>query len=668
MKIFKLNSNFTPQGDQPKAINELVQGIKNNRKDQVLLGVTGSGKTFTIANVIKEFDRPVIILSHNKTLASQLYSELKAFFPENAVEYFISYFDYYRPEAYKANTDTYIEKDSATNQQIEILRLSAYNSLLTRKDVIVVASVSAIYGALNPEVYNKSFYNFYLNQKISVKDFIIKLTKNKYERNDLDVVPGRFAVKGDLVFIAPADSETKMIRVSFSYDEIEEIAFVHPLEKTTIKKVSHYTLSPGDAYATDNSIYSTVIPQIQEELKERVKYYKDNNQILEATRINQRTNNDIDDMKEFGHCKGIENYSMYLDGRTFGQRPYTILDYFPENSLMFIDESHMSLPQIRAMHAGDRSRKNELVKYAFRLPSALENRPLTFDEFENSFSFNKIYISATPEAYEINKTAGAVTTLYVRPTGLIDPEIFIYPKENQIERIYNIIMEQRKTGEKTLVLTVTKRLAEEISNYFIDRKIKAAYIHSDHETFVRNEILRKLRMGTYEVVIGINLLREGIDIPEVSKVIILDADSNGFLRNTKSLIQIVGRAARNANGQAILFADTITSAIKEMMEDNKIKRKIQMEYNQKYRIVPKTIIKPIRGAIYNENYENAMEILLKKSQESKFSKNEKKTLNSLIEDLEIQMKKAAKEYDYEEAIRLRDMIHEIKQSQSNKGK
>ncbi|MFL0973386.1 excinuclease ABC subunit UvrB [Mycoplasmopsis synoviae] len=668
MKIFKLNSNFTPQGDQPKAINELVQGIKNNRKDQVLLGVTGSGKTFTIANVIKEFDRPVIILSHNKTLASQLYSELKAFFPENAVEYFISYFDYYRPEAYKANTDTYIEKDSATNQQIEILRLSAYNSLLTRKDVIVVASVSAIYGALNPEVYNKSFYNFYLNQKISVKDFIIKLTKNKYERNDLDVVPGRFAVKGDLVFIAPADSETKMIRVSFSYDEIEEIAFVHPLEKTTIKKVSHYTLSPGDAYATDNSIYSTVIPQIQEELKERVKYYKDNNQILEATRINQRTNNDIDDMKEFGHCKGIENYSMYLDGRTFGQRPYTILDYFPENSLMFIDESHMSLPQIRAMHAGDRSRKNELVKYAFRLPSALENRPLTFDEFENSFSFNKIYISATPEAYEINKTAGAVTTLYVRPTGLIDPEIFIYPKENQIERIYNIIMEQRKTGEKTLVLTVTKRLAEEISNYFIDRKIKAAYIHSDHETFVRNEILRKLRMGTYEVVIGINLLREGIDIPEVSKVIILDADSNGFLRNTKSLIQIVGRAARNANGQAILFADTITSAIKEMMEDNKIKRKIQMEYNQKYRIVPKTVIKPIRGAIYNENYENAMEILLKKSQESKFSKNEKKALNSLIEDLEIQMKKAAKEYDYEEAIRLRDMIHEIKQSQSNKGK
>lgn len=668
MKIFKLNSNFTPQGDQPKAINELVQGIKNNRKDQVLLGVTGSGKTFTIANVIKEFDRPVIILSHNKTLASQLYSELKAFFPENAVEYFISYFDYYRPEAYKANTDTYIEKDSATNQQIEILRLSAYNSLLTRKDVIVVASVSAIYGALNPEVYNKSFYNFYLNQKISIKDFIIKLTKNKYERNDLDVVPGRFAVKGDLVFIAPADSETKMIRVSFSYDEIEEIAFVHPLEKTTIKKVSHYTLSPGDAYATDNSIYSTVIPQIQEELKERVKYYKDNNQILEATRINQRTNNDIDDMKEFGHCKGIENYSMYLDGRTFGQRPYTILDYFPKNSLMFIDESHMSLPQIRAMHAGDRSRKNELVKYAFRLPSALENRPLTFDEFENSFSFNKIYISATPEAYEINKTAGAVTTLYVRPTGLIDPEIFIYPKENQIERIYNIIMEQRKTGEKTLVLTVTKRLAEEISNYFIDRKIKAAYIHSDHETFVRNEILRKLRMGTYEVVIGINLLREGIDIPEVSKVIILDADSNGFLRNTKSLIQIVGRAARNANGQAILFADTITSAIKEMMEDNKIKRKIQMEYNQKYRIVPKTIIKPIRGAIYNENYENAMEILLKKSQESKFSKNEKKALNSLIEDLEIQMKKAAKEYDYEEAIRLRDMIHEIKQSQSNKGK
>lgn len=660
MGIYKLHSNYEPKGDQPKAIKEIVENIKDGIDQQVLLGVTGSGKTFTIANVIKEFDKPVLILSHNKTLASQLYSELKSFFPENAVEYYISYFDYYRPEAYMPTTDTYIEKDSKTNEQIEILRMSAINSLLTRKDTIVIASVSAIYGALNPEIYKDSFFRFYTSMKISVKDFTKRLIQIKYDRNDVDQAPGEFTVKGDNIIIRPADSEDKAIRISFFGDEVDEIAEVDPVTKNVIKKVNIYNLSPGDAYATDNSIFDIVIPKIEKELEDRLKKFKNEGKVLELTRLNQRIKNDIDDMKEFGMCKGIENYSMYLDQRTFGERPYTIMDYFPKDSLMFIDESHMFVPQLNAMYKGDRSRKESLVEYGFRLPSALENRPLQFNEWETEFNFKKIFISATPGDYELDQTNGLVTRLYVRPTGLLDPEIIIKPTKNQIEDIYDTIIAQRQTGEKTIILTTTKRMAEELSTYLIERDIKAAYIHSEHNTFVRNEILRKLRSGIYEVVIGINLLREGIDLPEVSKVIVLDADKESFMRNARSLIQITGRAARNANGQAIFYADSISKSMKICIDDNKEKRELQIAYNKKHGIVPKTIIKPIAEPIHGHDIMNAVELILDKQKKSGDSqKMNKKSKDMLIQEIKDQMNEAAKALDYERAIELRDILLEL---------
>ncbi|VEU58607.1 excinuclease ABC subunit UvrB [Mycoplasmopsis gallinacea] len=660
MGIYKLHSNYEPKGDQPKAIKEIVENIKDGIDQQVLLGVTGSGKTFTIANVIKEFDKPVLILSHNKTLASQLYSELKSFFPENAVEYYISYFDYYRPEAYMPTTDTYIEKDSKTNEQIEILRMSAINSLLTRKDTIVIASVSAIYGALNPEIYKDSFFRFYTSMKISVKEFTKRLIQIKYDRNDVDQAPGEFTVKGDNIIIRPADSEDKAIRISFFGDEVDEIAEVDPVTKNVIKKVNIYNLSPGDAYATDNSIFDIVIPKIEKELEDRLKEFKNEGKVLELTRLNQRIKNDIDDMKEFGMCKGIENYSMYLDQRTFGERPYTIMDYFPKDSLMFIDESHMFVPQLNAMYKGDRSRKESLVEYGFRLPSALENRPLQFNEWETEFNFKKIFISATPGDYELDQTNGLVTRLYVRPTGLLDPEIIIKPTKNQIEDIYDTIITQRQTGEKTIILTTTKRMAEELSTYLIERDIKAAYIHSEHNTFVRNEILRKLRSGIYEVVIGINLLREGIDLPEVSKVIVLDADKESFMRNARSLIQITGRAARNANGQAIFYADSISKSMKICIDDNKEKRELQIAYNKKHGIVPKTIIKPIAEPIHGHDIMNAVELILDKQKKSGDSqKMNKKSKDMLIQEIKDQMNEAAKALDYERAIELRDILLEL---------
>ncbi|UUM19763.1 MULTISPECIES: excinuclease ABC subunit UvrB [unclassified Mycoplasma] len=660
MSLFKLHANYKPSGDQPKAINEITQGIKEGLKEQVLLGVTGSGKTYTIANVIKNFDKPVLILSHTKTLASQLYSELKTFFPENAVEYFISYFDYYRPEAYMAKTDTYIEKDSKTNEQIEILRLSTINSILTRKDTIVVASVSAIYGALNPEIYKDSFYRFYVGQPISIKEFIYHLVQIKYERNDFEQVPGKFTVKGDLIFVRPADSEESCVRISFFGDEIEEISLVDPLTKNVLKKVSIYTLSPGNAYATSNSVYDTIIPLIEKELQEQISNFTDQGKILEATRISQRVKNDIDDMREFGMCKGIENYSMYLDQRTFGQRPYTILDYFPKESLMFIDESHMFVPQLHTMYSGDRSRKESLVNYGFRLPSALENRPLRFDEWENNFDFHKVFISATPGDYELDKTQGVVTRLYVRPTGLVDPEIIIKPAKNQMEDIFNTLIKQRENNDKTIILTLTKKSSEELSLYLSERGIKAAYIHSEYNTFERNEILRKLRKGIYETVIGINLLREGIDLPEVSKVIVLDADKEGFTRNYRSLIQITGRAARNSKGQAIFYADKITKSMQICIDDNKEKRAMQLAYNKEHNIVPKTIIKAIPEPIQGHDIMNAVEAILhKKQKKSSSSKVGKKDKDAVINELKKQMNQAAQSLDYERAIELRDLILEL---------
>ncbi|QNM93979.1 excinuclease ABC subunit UvrB [Mycoplasma sp. Pen4] len=663
MGIFKLKANYKPAGDQPQAIEKMVNTIKKGEKNQVLHGVTGSGKTFTIANVIKQFDRPVIVLSHTKTLASQLYSELKSFFPENAVEYFVSYFDYYRPESYKPSTDTYIDKDSRTNEQIEILRLSAYNSLLTRRDVIIVASVSAIYGALNPNIYKESFYRIYRTQNISVKDFASKLVQISYDRNDTDQVPGEFTVKGDVVIIRPADDEEIALRVSFFGDEIEEIAVIDPTTKEVIKKDNSFIIPPGNAYATENSIYDLIIPKIQDELQKQVAQFTRDKKLLFAERISQRVKNDIDDMKEFGVCKGIENYSMYLDRRDFGQRPYTLLDYLPDDALMIIDESHMFIPQARAMYKGDKARKDALVNYGFRLPSAYENRPLTFKEFENDFKFQKIFISATPNEYEMKKAKENVARLFVRPTGLLDPEIIIKPTAGQIEDIYDTIIEQRERNERTFVLTVSKRVAEELSSYLSERGIKSAYMHSDHNTFVRNEILRKLRMGIYEVVVGIGLLREGIDVPEISKVIVLEADNtNGINRNTQSLIQITGRAARNANGQAIFYADKITKAMQECIDDNQKKREIQITYNKKHNITPQTIIKPITEQIHGHDIMNAVELLLSKSQDGKKQQKEKALSSSkqeLIADIKQQMNEAAKALDYERAIQLRDILIEI---------
>lgn len=653
--IYKLNSEFKPGGDQPKAIEFLTKGIKNNQEHQVLLGVTGSGKTFTIANIIQNFERPVLVLSHNKTLASQLYSELKGFFPDNAVEYYISYFDYYRPEAYIASSDTYIEKDSKTNQQIEIMRMKTVNSLLTRKDVIVVASVSAIYGALNPEIYSQSFLNFYVEQEISVAEFSRKLVNIKYDRNDVsELSSGQFSVKGDIVIIRPADSETQAIQISFWGDFIEEISLVDSLTKETLKDLKIYTLSPGDAYAAENSIYDQIIPKIQNELTEQLTYFTEKNKLLEKERLSQRVKNDINDLKEFRMCKGIENYSMYLDGRNFGQRPYTLLDYFPKDSLIFIDESHITVPQINAMISGDQSRKRSLVDFGFRLPSALENRPLSLKEFEDEFEFKKIYVSATPSNYELTKSNEQVFKMYVRPTGLVDPEIIIKPTKNQVEDIFLILEEQKQKNERTIILTTTKESSEKLSEYMQKRNVKAAYIHSEHTIFERNEIIRKLRIGAYDVIIGINLLREGVDIPEVSKVLILDADKGGFMRSETNLIQIVGRASRNVNGQAILYADTISEAMKKCILDNQEKRKIQIEYNLKNNIIPKSVSKKIPSALTDKNISSSVTKILKSK-----TKTKKSNKITVINELTKEMLKAASERDYVKAQEIKDLIFEL---------
>ncbi|WP_322876297.1 excinuclease ABC subunit UvrB [Mycoplasmopsis felis] len=662
MSLFKLKADYSPSGDQPQAIEYLVNGIKNGITNQTLVGVTGSGKTFAMANVIKEFDKPAIILSHNKTLAAQLYNELKSFFPDNAVEYYVSYFDYFRPEAYKVSEDLYIEKDSKVNQQIEIQRLSTINSLLTRKDVIVVASVSAIYGALNPMLYKESFFRFYKSQVITKKDFIYELIKIHYQRNDVSPEPGQFLVKGDLIFIRPADDEDKTIRISFYDNEIEEIAVVDSLTKKVITKETNYILVPGQAYATDINLYDEVVQKIEKELAERLQYFNSNNKLLEAQKLEPRIKQDIYELKEFKMCKGIENYSMYLDQRDFGQRPYTLLDYFPENSLMIIDESHQTLPQIKGMPETDKTRKINLIDNGYRLPSAAENRPLNYDEFNNSFNFQKIYVSATPSSEELEKSNGNVAHMYLRPTGLVDPEIIIKPTYGQIDDIYDTIISLRKTNEKSIIITLTKESSEKLSEYLITKGIKAIYLHSDFKTLERNEIIRKLRTNQAEVLIGINLLREGIDIPEVSQIMILDADVTGFLRSSTALIQIVGRCARNANGKAILYADKITPAIQECLDDNKKKRELQLAYNKKNNIIPKTIIKEIPESSYDEKIQNAIDALIKKKTINNSVLKEKE---KLIEELTKQMNEAAKMRDYELAISFRDKILELEKVNKN---
>ena len=651
---FKLVSKYKPAGDQPKAIEQLVEGLKENKEHQVLLGVTGSGKTFTVANVIERMQRPALIISHNKTLASQLYSELKEFFPDNRVEYFVSYFDYYKPEAYIPKSDLYIEKVSKNSKILEAMRMSAINALSIRRDTIVVASVASIYGEYNPNEYRKNFLPVEINQKIERSKIISKLIKIGYNRKKSELDRGDFDIKGDVLEIAPGYTNDYNLRIEFFDDQIEAISQIHPITKDKIKNLSSLTIFPSTTYTVKDEVMKNMIEEIKEELNERIEYFEKEGKLLEAQRIKDRVLNDIDSIEEFGYTSGIENYARYLDGRKPGQRPYSLFDYLPDDALVFLDESHLMIPQLQGMYEGDRSRKQTLVDYGFRLPSALDNRPLTLKEFEN-FNFQKIYLSATPGDYELNKTYGEVVSQYIRPTGLLDPIIEIRSKDNQINDIYDNIKNQIAKNERTLILTTTKKHAEELSLYLKENKIKAAYIHDQFKTFERNEIIKALRLGKYDVVIGINLLREGIDIPEVSLICVLNADINGLSRNARSLIQIVGRASRNDHGKVIFYANTISSGMRECIQDNLTKRKIQEEYNAKNHITPKTIIKPITAPIQSswvlEDIEGYFDI---KDKNADVVYN-KKYIDNLIR----QMKKYSKENKFEEAILIRDHLFEL---------
>ncbi|WP_315850228.1 excinuclease ABC subunit UvrB [Mycoplasma struthionis] len=596
MEIFKLVSNFQPAGDQPEAIESLVNGINENKKHQVLLGVTGSGKTFTIANVIKQLNRPALVISHNKTLASQIYSELKEFFPENRVEYFVSYFDYYKPEAYIPKADLYIEKTSKNNKELEAMRMSAINALSIRKDTIVVASVATIYGEFNPTEYRKNFLPIELGMIYDRKELLIKLVQMGYERNNTDLSRGQFNSKGDVIEICPGYNLEYNIRIEMFDKEIEKISLIEPLSKNTVEIKKSLTIFPATTYTVNRNNMVSICEAIQIELDERIEYFKKENKLLEAQRIKDRTLNDIDSIKEFGYVNGMENYARYVDGRQAGERPYTLFDYLPDDAIIFVDESHMMIPQLNGMYNGDRARKETLVNFGFRLPSALDNRPLKFFEYEK-FQFPRIYMSATPGNYELEKTQGEIVTQFIRPTGLLDPIIEIRSKDNQIQDIYDSIKKQIENKERTLILTTTKKNAEELALYLQEQKIKCAYIHDRFKIFERNEILKGLRMGKFDVVIGINLLREGIDLPEVSLILLLNADMRGLMRDARSLIQIVGRAARNDHGKVVFYADEITESMKEAIEDNAKKREIQQAYNKKHNIMPKTIIKPIAPPI-----------------------------------------------------------------------
>ncbi|UVD81585.1 excinuclease ABC subunit UvrB [Mycoplasma iguanae] len=653
--MYKLVSNYHPSGDQPKAIEQLVKGINEKKQHQVLLGVTGSGKTFTIANVIAQTNRSVLVLSHNKTLASQLYSELKEFFPENKVEYFVSNFDYYRPEAYLPRKDVYVEKTSKTNMDLEAMRMSSLNSLLSYPNTIVVSSVAAIYGALNPAEYRDNFYHIETGMVINRQEFFLSLTKINYQRNDIDLVPGTFGAKGDVVEIAPGWTAEYILRIEFFGDEIESISKIEPLTKNVIKRYKNYLIYPASAYTAKQTTMEKAIKTIYEELVERLDQFQKEGKLLEKQRLEERTKNDIDSIQEFGFCSGIENYSRHMDGRQKGERPYTLLDYLPKDALIIIDESHITIPQIGGMYAGDYSRKKNLVDYGFRLPSALDNRPLTFEEFEK-FDFQRIYISATPADFELDKTAGEIVSQIIRPTGLLDPIIEIHPTLNQFENIFDRLQEQKQKKERTLILTSTKRVAEELAKALQEKNQKVAYIHSEHKTFERNEILRKLRKGIHDAVIGINLLREGIDLPEVSLILVLDADKEGFLRSKKSLIQIAGRAARNDHGKVIFYADKITKAMQDAIDDNQYKRKIQQEYNEKHHIIPQTIIKPIAEPIQGHDITNSVNFFL---ESGKAKKKNKKEFEKLLDSLRKQMNEAAKNKEFERAIELRDTIIEL---------
>ena len=656
MSNFILKSSYSPSGDQPNAINSLVNGIENNEKYQTLEGVTGSGKTFTVANVISKVKRPSLVLAHNKTLAAQLYTELKEYFPENLVEYFVSYYDYYQPEAYIPVTNTYIEKDLSINDEIEKLRLSTTSSLLSgRRDVIVVASVSCLYGIGNPIEYKKNTLYISLESNISRTDLMKNLSNSLYSRSQVELEPGTFRVQGDVVEVNLSYRDSK-IRFDFFGDEIESIIEFTEGSKT---KMDSVTIYPANMFATQNDVLMKAMDQIRIDLGHQVSYFKEIGKHLEAKRLEERTLFDLEMMQELGYCSGIENYSRYIDGRNPGTRPFCLIDYFPEDFLTIIDESHVTIPQIKAMYGGDRSRKENLVEYGFRLPAALDNRPLKFEEFE-VLQNQIIYVSATPSEYELSKCEGIITEQILRPTGLLDPIIEVRKTKNQIDDIINEVQNRIDRNERTLITTLTKRMAEELNKYFLNINIKSRYIHSDVDTIERVEILNQLRAGSFDVLVGVNLLREGLDLPEVSLVLILDADKEGFLRSKKSLIQTIGRAARNLNGMAIMYADRITNSMKETIEITKRRRKKQQEFNVKNKIVPKQIIKNVKEVFEKVNSIDSKQESHKRNKVHIDLNLPKEKKEKIIRDLRKEMENAAKDLDFMEAARLRDLISEYK--------
>jgi excinuclease ABC subunit B len=657
MPSFKLVSDFTPKGDQSGAIETLSKRIFAGKKHQVLLGVTGSGKTFTMANVIAKVEKPTLVIAPNKTLAAQLYHEFRTLFPENAVEYFVSYYDYYQPEAYIPSSDTYIQKDSSINEMIDKLRHSATRSVLSRRDVIVVASVSCIFGLGAPEDYMDMRIDIEKNMELVRDKLITDLVAIHYERNDMDFHRGVFRVRGDRVEIFPAYEEDRAFRIDFFGDEIEGISEIDPLRGIVTKRLTRTTIYPASHYVTDKTILQRATKTIIAELKERINYFRAENKLIEAQRIQERTDFDLEMMQELGYCNGIENYSRHLTQRAPGDPPPTLLDYFPDDFLVFIDESHIAVPQLRAMYKGDKSRKETLVEYGFRLPSALDNRPLTFHEFESKTS-QAIYVSATPADYEIERAKNELVEQIVRPTGLIDPQIDVRSAENQVDDLFEEILKCRKRNERILVTTLTKRMAEDLTEYYSDLGVRVRYLHADIGTLERMDIIYDLRKGKFDVLIGINLLREGLDIPEVSLVAILDADKEGFLRSKRSLIQTCGRASRNVRGQVIMYADVVTRSMKQAMDETDRRRKIQKSYNKKNSIIPESIQKDITS-IFAEMYERKDEPADRVS-EAVAPYDSLENIDDIIKNLEKQMKQAAKELAFERASELRDQIKALK--------
>ena len=647
--MFKLHSEYKPTGDQPQAIEYLSNGIKEGKKFQTLLGVTGSGKTFTMANIIEKVQKPTLILAHNKTLAGQLYSEFKEFFPENAVEYFVSYYDYYQPEAYIASSDTYIEKDASINDELDKLRHSATAALFERKDVIIVSSVSCIYGLGDPIDYENMIVSLRPGMEKSRDEIMKKLINMQYSRNEIDFKRGTFRAKGDILEIYPSDKSESAIRVEFWGDEIEKVNEINPLTGKVVASRNHVMIFPNSHYVTEKEKIDRAIVTIGQELEERIKYFKDNDKLLEAQRIEARTNFDIEMMRETGFCQGIENYSRHISGRAPGSAPFTLFDYFPKDFLLLVDESHATIPQVRGMFNGDRARKENLIKYGFRLPSALDNRPLRFNEFEERIN-QVIFVSATPADYEEEHSKENIVEQIIRPTGLLDPKIEVKPIDNQIDDLITQIKMRTEKNERVLVTTLTKKMAEDLTSYLGSMDIKVRYMHSDIKALERMEIIRDLRIGKFDVLVGINLLREGLDIPEVSLVAILDADKEGFLRSERSLVQTIGRAARNSDGKVIMYADELTESMEKAIKETNRRRSIQERYNEEHNIIPKTIKKDVRDTIRATIVEDI---------QSEYDIKESESIEDVINKLTEEMLKHAQNMEFEEAAKLRDKIKEL---------